>query len=225
MAAPYIAGCTALLRQIYPELGATTIARRLTSTATPLLFNRTSDILAPTWQQGSGKVNMTAAVLTHTDISVSNLPFNDTEFFTGNTDFIITNSGTEAITYALEFEPAITISSFPISGQGEVVPWTRERQDPSVSEEFLATLLSPRVNAPLHISPSNFLLLPGVSQRVTITAKIDAVLAVQGGCPLYSGFIFVSNNHSETLTVPYGGVGCRMRDIAPLPPTWNQTYS
>ncbi|TQN67155.1 Minor extracellular protease vpr, partial [Colletotrichum shisoi] len=70
MAAPYIAGCAALVKQVHPGLRSSEISRLLTSTARPLNFNdgtnKTCDFLAPVAQQGNGVVDALGAARTKT---------------------------------------------------------------------------------------------------------------------------------------------------------------
>lgn len=88
MAAPYIAGCTALVMQAHPGIGTVEVMRLLTSTARPLKFNdgtnKTYNFLSPVDLQGNGVVDALGAVQAKTVFSRSHLPWNDTEFFTGN---------------------------------------------------------------------------------------------------------------------------------------------
>lgn len=228
MAAPYVAGCIALLRQANPRSSAAAIARRLISTSQPLHFNAENDqtygFLASAWQQGAGKISAMAAVDVQTELSASSLSFNDTEYFDGHAAFVITNCGTATTTYEMLTTPAVTVSTFGTSNHSSVIPWTVDSSASSASPEFLDGLLPANTNARISLIPSSLVLAPGASAIVNVTSDIGNLVAEEGKCPLYSGVVTVSSSRNETLTLPYGGIGCRMGQVATLPTGWNRTF-
>ncbi|KAL0930014.1 serine endopeptidase [Colletotrichum truncatum] len=226
MAAPYISGCLALMKQARPSLNSSEIMRLLTSTAHPLAFNdgtnKTYDFLAPVWQQGNGIVNATRAIDTNSLVSTSNLAFNDTEYFTGKASFQVHNQGNESVEYEVVHKPAVTVQTFLVDRK-EVVPWTRDNSSSLASDEFLQNL-KPRHYANVTTNSQKILIRPGESATIQVTADITNLEELAPDCPLYSGFIHLDGNDTTRLTISYGGIGCSLRHVAALPPGWNRTY-
>ncbi|KAK1975435.1 serine endopeptidase [Colletotrichum cereale] len=227
MAAPYIAGCAALVKQVYPGYSSSEISRLLTVTARPLNFNdgtnKTYDFLAPVAQQGNGLVNALKAVRTKTMLSSSHLAWNDTEFFNGMAKFEVWNKGNESIEYTLFHRPAVTVLTLSPDAK-TITPWTRDNSSALASEEFLQNLLADR-HANITIYPQNLRIGPGESASVQVTADIKTFDNLSSRCPLYSGFIHLDGGEDEEqLSVSYGGIGCSMRQMAVMPPGWNLTF-
>ncbi|TLS23942.1 hypothetical protein PpBr36_08743 [Pyricularia pennisetigena] len=227
MAAPYIAGCAALVMQVYPGSKNVEVMGLLTSTARPLRFNdgtnKTYDFLAPVALQGNGVVDVLGAVNTETAFSSSHLAWNDTEFFAGSISFFIQNKGAEAADYSFSHEPAVTVLALGADSQ-TVTPWTRDNSSTLASEEFLASSLV-KTHANITVSPQSLRIEPGQSALVQVTADIDALRELKPRCPLYSGFIFVDDGRNKSHhSISYAGIGCSMRDMPVMPRGWNQTF-
>ncbi|WDK09208.1 serine endopeptidase [Colletotrichum graminicola] len=227
MAAPYIAGCAALVKEVHPDFSSSEIMTLLTSTARPLNFNdgtnKTYEFLAPVVQQGNGVVNALGALRTTTTLSTSHLAWNDTEFFTGSVSFEVQNNGNESIAYSLSHKPAVTFLALSPNLQS-ITPWTRDNSSALASEEFLQNLLAERY-ANITISPQSLRIEPGRSALVQVTADIKGLDDLSSRCPLYSGFIHVDDGGSGAgLTVSYMGIGCSMRQISVMPQEWNRTF-
>ncbi|OBR07989.1 Serin endopeptidase [Colletotrichum higginsianum IMI 349063] len=227
MAAPYIAGCAALVKQVHPGLSSSEISRLLTSTARPLNFNdgtnKTYNFLAPVAQQGNGVVDALGAVRTKTALSRSHLAWNDTDFFTGSASFEVQNKGNESAEYNFSHRPAVTVLALSPDGRS-ITPWTRDNSSSLASEEFLQNLLADR-HADVTISPQSLRIGPGETALVRVTADIKTLDDLRSRCPLYSGFIYVNDGGSDDgLTISYMGIGCSMRRMVVMPPGWNKTF-
>lgn len=227
MAAPYIAGCAALIMQVHPGLVSTEVMGLLSSTARPLSFNdgtnKTYDFLAPVAMQGNGVVDAMGAAKAETFISDPHLSFNDTEFFTANISFYIQNRGGEPAEYNLSHKPAVTVLALDADSQ-TVTPWSTEQSSTSASETFLKNSLS-NVHADITITPQSLTIEAGDFGLVQITANIDALKDLKSRCPLYSGFIFVDDGKNESQhSLSYSGIGCSMREMTVAPKGWNQTF-
>lgn len=227
MAAPYIAGCAALVMQVHPGLVSAEVMGLLSSTARPLSFNdgtnKTYDFLAPVAMQGNGVVDAMGAAKAETFISDPHLSFNDTEFFTANISFYIQNRGGEPAEYNLSHKPAVTVLALDADSQ-TVTPWTTDKSSTSASEEFLKNSLS-NVHADITISPQSLTIEAGDFGLVQITANIDALKDLKSRCPLYSGFIFVDDGKNESQhSLSYSGIACSMREMTVAPKGWNQTF-
>ncbi|TLD21331.1 hypothetical protein PspLS_09244 [Pyricularia sp. CBS 133598] len=227
MAAPYIAGCAALVMSVHPGLSSTEVMGLLTSTARPLKFNdgtnKTYEFLAPVVMQGNGVVDAFGAVNAQTAISDPHLLWNDTEFFTGVVSFYIQNKGSEAAKYSFFHKPAVTVLALDADSQ-TITPWTRDNSSTSASEEFLQNSLS-NTYANITISPQSLTIESGKWELVQVTANIDALRELKSRCPLYSGFIFVDDGRNGSQnSLSYSGIGCSMREMAVMPDGWNQTF-
>lgn len=227
MAAPYIAGCAALVMQAHPGIGTVEVMRLLTNTARPLKFNdgtnKTYNFLAPVDLQGNGVVDALGAVQAKAVFSRSHLPWNDTEFFTGNMSFYLQNKGSEAAKYKFSHIPAVTVLTLAADSK-TVTPWTRDNSSTEASEEFLESSLE-NVHAGVTIYPKSITIQPGEWAMVQVTANIDALSRLKPRCPLYSGFIFVDDGRNGSqYSLSYSGIGCSMREMAVMPEGWNQTF-
>lgn len=231
MATPYAAACVALVRQAHPGLKAADVIHRVATTATPLLFTDGTDnedadaqagpyrFLAPAWQQGSGQLNCLAAVRAATVVEPGALSLNDSEFFQGVHRLTVTNTGDRPRDYHLHHRPAVTVLSLRQHGPARIVEllnkvWT----DSSARPEFLSALTAD-LHARVSIEPATFTLEPKMSRTVLITVEVEGVFndTLQARCPLYSGFIHIHAEDDHDLSVPYGGVACRMRSVPVLP--------
>lgn len=225
VSAPYIAGCIALLRSVYPSWPAEDVVRALIHTATPVSFSdgtkNIDNLLAPVWQQGGGLVNVVAAVESQTKMSVSFLNFNDTEAYQDVT-FTISNVGKESASYDMSSVSAATVQT--LGPDRVIVPFAANPGSQQASQEFLAGVHNTE-GATVELSQSSVHLAPGDS--ATIQAKFNmAAMADEKTCPLYSGYVKIkdSRDSDRVLSLPYGAIGCRIADVSIFPPTWNSTF-
>ncbi|TKW55340.1 hypothetical protein CTA1_11868 [Colletotrichum tanaceti] len=98
------------------------------------------------------------------------------------------------------------------------------------SEEFLQNLIADR-HANITIPPLVLRIRPGETATVRVIADIKTLDDLRPCCPLYSGFIHVSDGRIDAraagqpgLTVSYMGIGCLMRQMAVMPSDWNRTF-
>lgn len=225
ISAPYIAGCIALLRSVYPTWSAEEAVRALIHTATPVLFSdgtkNLDNLLAPAWQQGGGLVNVVAAVESQTKISVSFLNFNDTQAYQDVT-FTISNVGKESASYDLSSISAATVQT--LGPDRVIVPFAANAGSQQATPQFLAGVHNTE-GATVELSQTSLKLAPGDS--ATIQAKFNmAAMADEKTCPLYSGYVKIkdSRDSDRVLSLPYGAIGCRIADVSIFPPTWKSTF-
>ncbi|KAK7568867.1 peptidase S8/S53 domain-containing protein [Phyllosticta citricarpa] len=229
MATPYIAGVVALLREARPGLNFYQTVSRLVTTARPIPFNDGSktkfDFFAPVWQQGGGLVDAHHAVHTETILDSYGLSFNDTEFNPGTLKFTITNNGTKPSDYHLSHVGAATIFPFRGNGNPNVIPFAGYFEGPLATpkqtpltagyalKEFVDSIVPEY--ADVFINPTSFTLQPKESKEISVNTEISKFAAFENRCPLISGYIVI-NGTDEDLTLPYGQVGCRLRDLPVL---------
>ncbi|KAK8222653.1 peptidase S8/S53 domain-containing protein [Phyllosticta capitalensis] len=226
MACPYIAGVVALIKEARPGLNFYETVSRLVTTAIPMPFNdggKTKfDFFAPVWQQGGGLVDAYHAVHTTTVLDTYGLSFNDTEFNPGTLSFTIINNDTKPSTYNLSHAGAATILSFRGNGDPRVIPWQGYFEGPLATpqqtaltsgfalDEFVDSVVPEY--ADLIISETSFTLEPKENKTIRINADISKFRTLEKRCPLVSGYIVI-NGTSDNLTLPYGAIGCRLRDL------------
>jgi hypothetical protein len=204
MAAPYIAGIAALYigqaggRGALGPAGILELRRRILAAGSLVNFNdgTTTDWsrLASVAQQGSGYINA-KKVFYDTTISPGKLELNDTAHFNRGHYVNIRNSGKKTILYAITHEPAATFNSF---APGE--------PDPQL---FPPAFVSG--TASVRFSVARVSVRPGATNsfKVTFTPpKVGRKLL-----PVYSGKIVVSGSNGEILSIPYLGIGGRLKDV------------
>jgi hypothetical protein len=236
MAAPYVAGCAALIRQSHPEMKAADIVRRLMTTSRPVRFHDGSDeggeydFLAPTYKQGAGMIDCYAAATATADISPSHMLLGDAEFMKPEQEVHIVNSGEQEAVYRVSHVPAASVDSLS-EDRGRIVQMTLAYTDNVASEEFLETL-RPEQHIRLGMDlpeTQTIRLMPGTEAAIRLS--FDASGFTPDRCPLYGGFVDIQevrdgvgtgdDGMSPTathLSVPYAGVGCRLRDVPVLQP-------
>lgn len=205
MAAPYISGVVALMKQAHSGLSPSTIRNILATTGKAVLYNNlifhddtaiTYDYLSPVPQQGGGLIDAYAAVHYNTQLSVANIALNDTSHFQSKAPFSIQNTGSSPVTYKISHRGAATIFTFDDDAQ-EVNDF------PFQMNKTFATA---------RIEPSSITIAPGQSGSVVVHVTRPQALDELRG-PLYSGFIVINGTNGENLNVPYMGIASRMKDF------------
>lgn len=215
MAAPYIAGVAALIKQKNPTLDPVAINNLLASTAIPILYNDNTTtpyaFLAPVFQQGAGLVNAYDAVHSTLILNVSSLTFNDTAYQPRSLAFTIQNNGYKEA--SLEFSNIGAATLYTFKGDGDSFPVSHASGD---LEKGLTTEY-----AELSVTPSTLIVPVGESRVVSVSVnppKLDPKRL-----PLYSGFLAInSTDGRQSLTLPYAGIAGVMKDVLTLDPLKNE---
>ncbi|TID26403.1 serine endopeptidase [Venturia nashicola] len=231
MAAPYVAGCVALIKQVRPHLSAQEIVSLLVSTADPVHFNdgnKTYDFLAPVFQQGGGIINPLRALNNAVIPSAAFLSFNDTlsAEHQKQGSIAIRNTGSQPVRYQLGTSTAVTILAFTARENQTIASWTRLNESTIASKEFMETL-RPNLTAALQFENgmSSLIVQPGESAEVKVTADLTPLMGSRNRCPLYGGYITLNSNAalqsntSSTLRIPFGGLACSLQDIKTIKAT------
>ncbi|KAL1798071.1 hypothetical protein ACET3X_004677 [Alternaria dauci] len=207
MATPLAAAITALIAEVHGTFNPKEIESVLSATANPNLFNdgtTTFPYLAPVAQQGAGIIQTYEAAYTKTVLSVSSMSFNDTANRVQTTNFTISNTGTEAVTYSIA--NVIAASGYTL-GEGSVFPMTFPNElvtqgaELSFSEEQVTVPASSEIAVRVSISPP----------------ALDATRL-----PVFSGYITLNGTNGDSLSLPYLGVVGSMREATVLDA--NSTY-
>lgn len=114
---------------------------------------------APVAQVGNGLINAFKIVNYTTDISFEKIALNDTHYFSGDHDVIVTNNGGRDVSYTFSYEAAAGVEV--LGWYSFVAPYAGEKRLKSFSE------LRP-TSLPIEVSvPTEFTLGSGESKTVT----------------------------------------------------------
>lgn len=227
MAAPYAAGCVALLKQARPGLSAQEIVALLVNTADPAAFSdgtsKPYSFYASVWQQGGGIINPLKALKSAGIPDVSFLSFNDTLATKGGGSVELHNPGPDPIRYEVRTSSAITILTFGNQDDKTLIPWTRVNDSTIASPEFLQTL-RPDLAAIIEFNKDHVTLQPGESARIQVTADLTQLQPWQNRCPLYGGYINLQSNTTIPLNIPFGGLACSFQDFKLIETSSKSSY-
>jgi hypothetical protein len=207
MACPLAAAITALVAEVRGTFDPTELANVLSATSNPNLFNdgnATYPYLAPVPQQGSGLIQAYDAAYTKTVLSVSSISFNDTDNRIETTNFTITNTGSEAVTYSIA--NVIAASGYTLE-QGRIFPMA-----------FPNELVTD--GAEISFSEDKVTVSAGSEVAVSLTVSPPALDATR--LPVFSGYITLNGTNGDSLSVPYLGVVGSMYEATVL--NLNTTY-
>lgn len=201
MATPYTAGAAALILQAHPELKAAKnastsegVRARLQSTASPRIWteaNGDKSLLEPTARQGAGLIDVYRAASTKVVPSVSRLSLGQQVAGEKNHEITLTNSGSEAVTYKLSHVDTVTTT-------GESAKPTRGTTN----------------SATVSTDGTSVTVPAGSSAKVVL--KVNAPTGIGNG-DFYGGFVtFTPDNATETIRIPYVGVGGNLAESKTL---------
>jgi subtilisin family serine protease len=247
MAAPYVAGCAALIRQAHPDASADEIRRRLAATAVPLVFNDGTNksypagLLHPVWQQGSGRINCFEAARATSLLDKISLAINDTTQSQTHHTFTIFNTDANSKLYKIGHLPAATVNALGRDGKLNRLVHLSEvsREAVAASEEFLDSIdgdTHAHIGFDFGRSHTQVIVPPHSQASMTVELDIGELEAMNASCPLYSGYITIDifdetrGDRTETesqsrLVLPYGGIACDLGSIPVLTEAYrNKTY-
>lgn len=207
MSCPFAAGAIALILEARGKLDPATINNLLSSTAKPAFFHdgrAEYPYLAPVPQQGAGLINVHDAVHATSLLDINSISFNDTEHLITNTGFTIKNTGPTAVTYEIDYTPAVTFYTLTRSG-------ARSHFLPGNPPDLL-----PR-SANLSFSITEVTIQPGEKAFIHVSPDLPKNLTTDR-IPVYSGYITINttNGEPESLSLPYLGVDSALRDAPVL---------
>ncbi|RDW83274.1 hypothetical protein BP5796_04765 [Coleophoma crateriformis] len=204
MATPFVSGSIGLIMQVRGKAALTPdlMTSVLASTAAPVDFNDgniTYDYLAPVVQQGGGLINAFAAAHTTTLLDLDNVALNDTVYFKAAHPVTISNIGSSSQTFS--FENLIAATAYTLSS-GSIYP---DAFPPNIASGAAA-------GATIRFEPSSLTVAAKSSGVVTLhftrPAGLDPTLL-----PVYSGYVAINGTNGDSLSLPYAGVACRMKDV------------
>ncbi|ORY84132.1 peptidase S8/S53 domain-containing protein [Leucosporidium creatinivorum] len=217
MAAPYIAGASALLLSARKseKLTPAQVRSLLVTTAkytTSSLESGSS--LETTVLQGGGLVQVVDAINAKTLITPYELQLNDTAYFKGVQTITLENRNPYAVKYTFSHVASRSLGAYDKAAKTSVLP----SLDPQEINAAASVSFGARVVT----------VAAGKTTNVKVTIKAPTISAATASrFPVYSGFLIInqaaSGQKSQRYTVPYFGVAARMFDAPILDST--STYS
>ncbi|KAI6082955.1 subtilisin-like protein [Hypoxylon rubiginosum] len=187
MATPFISGCYALVKSQFPELSVGEILSLLQSTSTPIPWIWNDTMIAGTFQQGAGLVNVYNAITYQSRVSPGQLLVSDNSRTSyGAVNITIENHSDSPRTYTLSHQGASYSEPNPPNNP----VYSQENQLPIYGS---AEFESPTVEvAPGESALVSFKILPPSSG-----VKPERI-------PVFGGFVKVTSDDEE-FSVPYSG--------------------
>ncbi|XXG96043.1 hypothetical protein Hte_002320 [Hypoxylon texense] len=187
MATPFISGCYALVKSQFPDLSVAEILSFLQSTSTPIKWTWNNTIIAGTFQQGAGLVNVYNAITYQSRVSPGQLLVSDNSRTSyGAVNITIENLSDSPRTYTLSHQGASYSEPNPPNNP----VYSQENQLPIYGS---AEFESPTVEvAPGESTVVSFKILPPISG-----VKPERI-------PVFGGFVKVTSDDEE-FSVPYSG--------------------
>ncbi|MEX0899911.1 MAG: S8 family serine peptidase [Gammaproteobacteria bacterium] len=209
MSSPHVAGNVAQLLQSEPGLAPADVLTRLQNTAQPVLWwgNPGLGFLDNVHRQGAGHVRIDRAIGATSRVSPARLPLGESVASGRHKMKLdVSNSGTEAVTYAVHHEPALATSPLAHSVTGRFGPF---------QFGFYASL------ATLDAASS-------VTVAAGGTTSVQVEVVEPEGLPdkgLYGGYVvFTPDNGGDVIRVPYAGFKGDYQTLEVLQPASNFAF-
>ncbi|KAJ3249583.1 hypothetical protein HDU78_000110 [Chytriomyces hyalinus] len=189
MAAPYVAGCTALFLQAKGSISFEEARAYLQNTADPKNIFMKNSTHSPSYQ-GSGLINVYDAVTSDTLVLPSKIELKDSDKFASDGDFTIYNNKDAPITYYISNKVASTVNPYVLG------------------DDFTADAKTMVLNDDVYVSfqfSQETVTVPAKSS-VKITYKATLLKSADGLWPIFGGYIKVSQRQDLDITIPYVGV-------------------
>ncbi|KAF6806287.1 serine endopeptidase [Colletotrichum sojae] len=233
MAVPYVAGVLALLGEAHPDVPIKQLASVLAMTARPLKFNdgtnRSYEFLSSPWQQGSGLIDASAALAvlnSGVKTSTTRLAFNDTEFGQKTLSLHLRNEIPARITYDISVAQGPGLLALNETTRAPV-PFAAAVRAAEAAAEFLATV-RPDLQANVTTSLNRLVLDPGQETDIEVTVDTTSLGPLEQRCPLYGGWVHLTSSsgpNDHSLSIPYAGIGCRIKYNEVLDPAFTYLSS
>jgi hypothetical protein len=189
MAAPFVAGCYALIKSQFQTLSPSEIRILMQTTSTPLKeYN--GDILTSTAQQGSGLINPYKAITYESRVLTGELNWRDSEA-PAPQEITIENKSSRSKTYIIGHQGAAYM---------DVFPW----YDNDDSDWLSWSLVNEAKYSTVTFSANSITIPAGKAANIVVTLSPPKTTQVNR-LPFYSGYVTIQNNNDH-FNVPYIGV-------------------
>ncbi|KAJ3118576.1 hypothetical protein HDU96_000528 [Phlyctochytrium bullatum] len=209
MSSPYVAGCVALYLEAARKAGRNPsfaeVKTAILNGAKPA-FRFNSTLLDSATRQGAGLVNIYNSLKFKTIVTPPQLALNDTQYIKQHYPVDIINNHAVPVTYTISHKGASMLTPF-VAGDDALQPIAQTRD----SADFAVVRFGGRETRTLTVRPGET-----ARFRIDIDPPTNANPALY---PMYSGFIVISSDQDETITVPYAGMVGRWRDA----PVWSKS--
>lgn len=202
MATPFVAGSAALILAAKGKDVDTARSVKQLLQNTAGMIPTTADDGAPiasTAQQGAGLINVYHAIHAQSRISIGEMLLNDTMYGNNYQFVVIGNPTKKIVSYTITHAPGLTISTVNTTNQ---LP-------------NMAPIPSVPQTANVSLTSTQLTIWPKFVNIFLVTIKPPTGLD-PATFPIYSGFISISSSLGETFSIPYMGVGAKMKDMAIL---------
>ncbi|CAG8622827.1 13388_t:CDS:2, partial [Ambispora leptoticha] len=193
MAAPYVAGCVAVIFEAKGKMSAVETKKLFMNTAHPVEIPSSSNKNVPHTsivQQGAGLINLLDALSSTISISPYKLSLNDTENYKALNTLTIKNSGKKNVKFTVSHVGAQAVNGYNFTES------FAPQEQPVFQDSF----------AEVNISESSIELGPGQSKSIKVVIKPPSDLD-NGSYFLFSGFILFSDiTSNKSYSVPYMGM-------------------
>lgn len=213
MATPFMSGVYALIKSSDRSLTTNDIRRRIQNSANPVVDVDKRDMLSTTAYQGAGMIDALKAVTTKFTASPAELSLRDSPKPKAQT-ITIENKSNAPKTYTFSHKGAGLIYALPQILSGNVNHQFRWSFDNEVYAAKYATA---------KFSTASVKVPAGAKATFQVTILPPTDFEVQK-LPLYSGFVTITSNDKESISVPYIGVPYG-RNSVPVLDTTNLTDS
>lgn len=201
MAAPHVAGAVALMLQANPALTPAQVLARLQNTAEPTEFAviKNTGFLDAAHHQGAGLIQVDKAIVGTTTVAPGKISTGESADGPHTQTLTITNRGTEAVTWTLDAEDAVSTYADPKDPNDpedpdalfQPFPW--QNSVAFTIDETSVSFSSPTVTVPAGGT---------ATVDVTIAPDVDSVEGTQ-----YSGFLHLTSDEgADTISVPFAGM-------------------
>ncbi|KKA30584.1 hypothetical protein TD95_001094 [Thielaviopsis punctulata] len=212
LATPYIAGIAALYVEKFggqaklgPSFGKDLAARFIASgRAVPYSDGSGTDygLWASPAQVGTGLVDAVAVLeaATTVDFTSARMALNDTAHFAAEHDIVLSNAGTDEVTYEFVSQPAAGVETWK-TGSGNGLPAVKQ------FSEMTPAAMDVTISLPANGTVS---LAAGETKTVKVSFEKPTGLTA-ASIPVYGGKILISGSNGDLLSVPYLGAGADLK--------------
>ena len=197
MATPFLAGCFALAKSLYPEAKVRDLKALLQSTSKQIPWAYDENIVVSVASQGAGAVQIDRVQQPSATFNVGEFNLHSVEELQPQ-ELTIRNPTTQSVTYSISHQGAGLVTFRP------------NLNTTQATGQYFGIQTNPTVNLPFYATSSpnsnSITLEPGTSTTITITFSPPNSGISDLQLPVYSGFIDITTDAEEKYSIPYLGI-------------------